>query len=251
MLGRIGDLVGNAKVIAGTAFTEFATALDDPVVESVTLGPLTPRQDTILAALGCDSLIQVETEVTALRELVDGGTRSVLMAATVALETCGSAKLIATVDAMQETHDDEMRRFRLKYEAVTAQATAERDTLNERLSESDRRIRELEQQVEDRNRDLANMRVQYDEMEGVVKKLVEDKLRLTMEKEENCQLDGHLVRGLVVQLSACRDDPKLRLKTISVLADLLHFSEDERNRARLVNSESLAQQFLDFLQDEV
>ena len=252
MLGRIGDLVGNAKVIAGSAFTEFATALDDPTDEPVTFGPVTPHKDSaILTALGCDSVLQVETESTALRDLVGSSCKSLLLAATVAVESGGASKLISTVDAMQEAHDDEMRRFRLKLESLKETSAAEKESFIEKMAESDARIEELEKAVTDGRIELSGLRREYEQLEVVIKQLVDDKLKLTMEKEENGQLDGPLVKGLIVQLASQRDDAKLRLKTLHILADVLRFSEDERNRSRLNHSDSLAQQFLDFLQDEV
>jgi hypothetical protein len=193
MLKGIGDLVGNAKSLAGTAFTEFTTALDDNSEPGVNVSfgpaslPATPHADAtarVLKILGCDSVIQVETEADALRAVMYSHSGSLLHAAAVAVETAGGSKLLAAVDAMQETHEEEMKRLQMKYDTAVATAASDRSSLSAQVKDLQAKIDRLEEEAALRILELGSLKAEAEQGQSVIRQLIDDKLKLNYSKRK-------------------------------------------------------------------
>jgi hypothetical protein len=222
MLGRFNEFADAAKSFAGSALTEFSQALDVDDADGAA--------DETAPALEAAPAERPQTPPRGPSH--------------------------EAVEAMREAHALEILRLKAVLHAVQEEGEAARASLQSKISELESEISSLRISASALQLGLERKDAEIEHGNFLLSRCVEEKSRLMLEKEETDVVDGKILRPLFVQLCALRDEPRERLQTLRLVADVLRLSDADRAEARLPvdaadDADSLARQFISFLNSDL
>jgi hypothetical protein len=254
MLGRFNELADAAKTFAGSALTEFSQALEADNSEDEAHTSSSSKPMNSLAA----PQLQPSTDTPQLQPVAVVPVTEPSDYAPMRNAARPTGPSHEAVEAMREAHNLEIFRLKTVLQALQDETDSERTRLIGNFEEMKSEIACLRRSLDEHQMVQRTKEAEIENLNLLLRRCVEEKSKLMLEKEETDVVDGKVLRPLFVQLCSVRDDSTQRLQTLKIIADVLRLSDLDREAARLpvvsradLDPNSLAVPFISFLTSDL
>lgn len=162
-----------------------------------------------------------------------------------------TSTLLEALEHEQSEHDRTRAKLSGEIKRIEADVKGEISRLKSDIEEQTRLSVQLEH-------DATRLKEENHELKKSLEKVVADKARLELDKDNNELIDARIIRSAFVSLCANADNPKIRRPIVQMMAGLLGLSPDDLQKAGLTthgkvissSKSRLAEEFLQFLDEE-